>query len=48
MKRGKDVEFNGIDLPLGEEIGQIGEEWCFGERGYMSEGEERKHKKKIL
>ena len=23
MKRGKDVEFNGIDLPLDEEIGQI-------------------------
>ena len=28
MKRGKDVEFNEIDLPLDEEIGQIGEEGC--------------------
>ena len=43
MKRGKEVEYNEIELENGEEIGQIGEEGykCLGilEKGVSERGE---------
>ena len=38
MKRGNEVECNGIELEFGEEIGQIGEEVCKSTLAFWRKG----------